>query len=161
MHRASGLSLTTRVTPGCSGRRPSSSLSHKKPVGLPAPVKAGFFSREMVTSRLLAGSLLGLSLAVVLWGTGYKLSLYRPHPSPAVRVSAAKLWVGPQETACVSRSHTKVTTPSTPVPQPLGIQSHISTYDASSKLTSSVASALGARLRFLSISLRSPPLPKL
>ena len=41
--------------------------------------------------RPLAIGLVGLALAVVLWGLGYKLSLYRPHPGPSVRMSVAKL----------------------------------------------------------------------
>lgn len=36
--------------------------------------------------------ILGLAIAVVLWGTGYKLSLYHRHPAPPP-VPIAKLWV--------------------------------------------------------------------
>jgi hypothetical protein len=49
--------------------------------------------------RPLALSLAGLGLAVVLWGLGYKLSLYRPHPTPSTRAGVAKLWAGPRKTA--------------------------------------------------------------
>ena len=36
--------------------------------------------------------ILGLAIAVVLWGTGYKLSLYHLHPTPSP-VPVAKLWI--------------------------------------------------------------------
>jgi hypothetical protein len=36
--------------------------------------------------------ILGLAIAVVLWGTGYKLSLYHRHPAPSP-VPVAKLWI--------------------------------------------------------------------
>lgn len=36
---------------------------------------------------------LGLMVAVVLWGTAYKLSLYHPHPAPSTRTQVAKLWL--------------------------------------------------------------------
>lgn len=35
---------------------------------------------------------LGLAIAVVLWGAGYKLSLYHRHPTPSP-VPVAKLWI--------------------------------------------------------------------
>lgn len=37
--------------------------------------------------------LLGLIVAIVLWGTAYKLSLYHPHPAPTMRTQVAKLWL--------------------------------------------------------------------
>jgi len=37
--------------------------------------------------------LLGLIIAIFLWGTAYKLSLYRPHPAPSTRTQVAKLWL--------------------------------------------------------------------
>ena len=36
---------------------------------------------------------LGLMVAIVLWGTAYKLSLYHPHPAPSTRTQVAKLWL--------------------------------------------------------------------
>ena len=41
--------------------------------------------------------LLGLVLAVVLWGLAYRLSLYHPHPDQSGRTNVAKLWVGPRQ----------------------------------------------------------------
>ena len=40
--------------------------------------------------------LVGLAFAIVLWGTGYKLSLYCPHPDSLSRVPVAKLWTEPR-----------------------------------------------------------------
>lgn len=37
--------------------------------------------------------LLGLIVAIFLWGTAYKLSLYHPHPAPTARTQVAKLWL--------------------------------------------------------------------
>lgn len=37
--------------------------------------------------------LVSVALAVVLWGVGYRLSLYRNHPGPSSRITAAKLGV--------------------------------------------------------------------
>ena len=39
--------------------------------------------------------LIGLALAVFLWGLGYKLSLYHPHRNHPGQTSVAKLWIGP------------------------------------------------------------------
>lgn len=47
---------------------------------------------ERFLSPISAG-FLGLMMAVVLWGTAYKLSLYHPHPAPVVRTQVAKLWL--------------------------------------------------------------------
>lgn len=41
--------------------------------------------------------LVGLALAVILWGLEYKLSLYQPHPYHSARVGVAKLWLGPRK----------------------------------------------------------------
>lgn len=46
--------------------------------------------------RPSAAGLIGLALAVFLWGLGYKLSLYHQHKSPASQTSVAKLWTGPR-----------------------------------------------------------------
>ena len=40
--------------------------------------------------------LVGLAIAIVLWGTGYRLSLYCPHPAHSSRVPVAKLWTEPR-----------------------------------------------------------------
>ncbi len=115
---------------------------------------AGFHAGRRVTSRLLACGLIGLALAVVLWGTGYKLSLYRPHPSPSVRVGVAKLWVGPQRSACV---RSKTTAQPTPDFQLLVVSKPAFSCNAEAPLDLSVAAALHVRFRLLLSTLRSPP----
>ena len=46
--------------------------------------------------------LLGLMIAIVLWGTSYKLSLYCPHPAQSSRTQVAKLWIAPRSTSIAS-----------------------------------------------------------
>jgi hypothetical protein len=114
-------------------------------------------------SRLLTSGLLGLALSVVLWGTGYKLSLYHPHPSPSVRVGVAKLWIGPQQRAsaqrhaCVRSAHTKGTKLLAAQTHFLCVQNRTSSYKAGVILEPSVVSALSVRFRLLLSTLRSPP----
>lgn len=43
--------------------------------------------------RRIPVGFLGLMVAIVLWGTAYKYSLYHQHPAPSVRVQVAKLWL--------------------------------------------------------------------
>ena len=39
---------------------------------------------------------LSLAIAVFLWGTTYKLSLYHHHPRHSAQVKVAKFWLGPR-----------------------------------------------------------------
>jgi hypothetical protein len=139
MNGEPGFYLMTRSALACDGQRAS---------------PTGFRAGRRVTSRLLAIGLIGLSLAVVLWGTGYKLSLYRPHPSPSLRVG---LWVGPERGARVRSAHTKTTAPLTPVFQLLVVSKPASPDHAEATLDPSVAAALHLRFRLLLSTLRSPP----
>jgi hypothetical protein len=54
-------------------------------------------------------ALVGLAIAVALWGYGYKLSLYHSHPTPSSLASVAKLWDGPRNAslAATPRLNTK------------------------------------------------------
>lgn len=56
----------------------------------PAPVTECQHSSHIF--RPCALGFLALAIAVALWGFGYKLSRYDPHPSAASRASIAKLW---------------------------------------------------------------------
>lgn len=56
------------------------------------PGRLRSYTCEKFLSPISAG-FLGLMVAVVLWGTAYKLSLYHPHPAPAARTQVAKLWL--------------------------------------------------------------------
>jgi hypothetical protein len=93
---------------------------------IPAPrsPRSGTLASSMIRNkklrtaivRPLAIGLIGLAIAVVLWGIGYRLSLYRPHPDPSVRMGVAKLWVGSRRAVCVSNARTKLVAV-TPDPQ--------------------------------------------
>jgi hypothetical protein len=48
-------------------------------------------------------SLIGLAVAVTLWGFAYKLSLYQPDETHASRSSVAKLWFGPKTGLATTR----------------------------------------------------------
>ena len=52
-------------------------------------------------------ALFGLAIAVTLWGYGYKLSLYRPHPAPSSLASVAKMWDGPRNPSKAAASNPK------------------------------------------------------
>jgi hypothetical protein len=54
--------------------------------------------------RPLNLGLIGLAVAVALWGFAYKLSLYYPdqnHPAP---IGVAKLWLGPEGTLLIAKN---------------------------------------------------------
>lgn len=52
--------------------------------------------------------LVGLALAISLWGYGYKLSLYLVHPTPTLRASAARLWIEPRNASVTAAFRLKV-----------------------------------------------------
>lgn len=56
---------------------------------------------------LIPAGFLGLIVAIVLWGTAYKLSLYHPHPAPTMRTQVAKLWVETRVSYVVSLRQVK------------------------------------------------------
>jgi hypothetical protein len=53
-------------------------------------------SSKFLLRPLILG-VMGLAIAVILWGLAYKLSLYRSHQNHHASVNVAKLWVGPRE----------------------------------------------------------------
>jgi hypothetical protein len=105
----------------------------------------------------LSIGLLGLALAVALWGIGYKLSLYRPHPTSSVRAGAAKLWVGPRNSGCIQGSRTKATTPPASNSQLLSAKNSTPLYSTGRAPHFSTTAADGSRFRLLLGTLRSPP----
>ncbi len=52
--------------------------------------------------RPCALGLIGLAIAVALWGFSYKLSLYHRHTGPSSRISVAKLWIDPRSASVVA-----------------------------------------------------------
>jgi hypothetical protein len=57
------------------------------------PDDLAFRRRRSLQYRTLL--LLALGIAVVLWGSWWRVSEYGPHPDPPYRTLAAKLWAGP------------------------------------------------------------------
>ena len=125
--------------------------------GAPAVSMACNNKRPRPIVRPLAIGLIGLALAVVLWGIGYKLSLYRAHPSPCVREGVAKLWVGPRNSACIKSAPRKVAAPSAPEFQLQTTHGLNFSYSDCAKLDSAPTFAHSASFRLLLSTLRSPP----
>jgi hypothetical protein len=57
--------------------------------------------------RPCALGIIGLAIAVVLWGVGYKLSLYHRHAAPSSSVPVAKLWIGSRNASVTAASRFK------------------------------------------------------
>ena len=65
--------------------------------GIGPEMKTGcLHSAWKMVRRPCALGLIGLATAVVLWGLGYKLSLYQQHPTRLACASVAKLSIGPR-----------------------------------------------------------------
>ena len=60
-------------------------------------------SWNQVFSPLAAG-IIGLVIAVALWGFSYKLSLYHRHQAPSSRIPVAKLWIESRNAFVVAAS---------------------------------------------------------
>jgi hypothetical protein len=61
--------------------------------------------------------LIGLAIAVALWGFGYKLSLYHRHAAPSSRVPVAKLWIEPRDAFVAAASSLNAKSHLVPTPQ--------------------------------------------
>jgi hypothetical protein len=57
-------------------------------------------------SRPCAFGIVGLALAVFLWGYGYKLSLYHRHATPS-SVPVARMWIEPRSASVAAASRLK------------------------------------------------------
>jgi hypothetical protein len=68
--------------------------------------------------RPLRLALVGLAVAVALWGFAYKLSLYRSDQNRSFPVNVAKMWLGPEgsSAAAVNRSATQASPGQAPQP---------------------------------------------
>ncbi len=82
-----------------------------------------------LTINPLTFCLLGLALAVFLWGLEYKVSLYHPHAKHSARMAVAKLWVGPRKPVSARNSRIKWHTPPAPASQLLPAR-YVSARDA-------------------------------
>jgi len=103
--------------------------------------------------------LIGLALAVFLWGLAYKLSLYHPHRSLAAGTNVAKLWVGPRKSFVASKTRVKVTVRPTVHLQPAVLVTEPSTLPLADTAILLLTPVSGVRNIFLaSLSMpRSPP----
>lgn len=81
------IKLPSSVTRTAISNTGSGSLCSDRPQRWHSPTLVGF---------------LGLIVAIVLWGTAYKLSLYHPHPAPSTRNQVAKLWLETRVSYAVS-----------------------------------------------------------
>jgi len=61
--------------------------------------------------------IVGLAIAVVLWGYGYKLSLYHRNTSHSGRIPVAKLWIEPRGASVATASSIKAISHLAPGPQ--------------------------------------------
>jgi len=61
-------------------------------------------SRWRYVIRPLNLGLIGLAIAVALWGFAYKLSLYHPHRNHTARTYVAKMWLGPKGASAAART---------------------------------------------------------
>jgi hypothetical protein len=61
--------------------------------------------------------IVGLAIAVVLWGYGYKLSLYHRNTSHSARIPVAKLWIEPRGASVTTASRIKAISHLVPGPQ--------------------------------------------
>jgi len=126
------------------------------PGGLPAIPVTRTTRRQIF--RPLGIYLIVLAVAIVLWGIGYRLSLYRPHPDPSARVSVAKLWVGPRKAICLSSPTKRAALPS-PYSHLAEVQNHTFPSGPDTILVISAATVSNGRVRLLLRTLRSPPTP--
>lgn len=58
--------------------------------------------------RPLILGVMGLAIAVILWGLAYKLSLYHSQQNHHTNLNVAKLWVGPRESLFALNNRTKL-----------------------------------------------------
>ncbi len=95
-------------------RKPAVESASARPAGMSERVLAW---REFCSPSALG--CLGLALAIVLWGYGYRLSVYQSHRDAASRTLAAKLWVDQRHSACTVGVQQQHPPSEAPEPSPL------------------------------------------
>jgi len=58
--------------------------------------------------------IIGLAIAIVLWGYGYRISLYHREAAPSARISIAKLWIEPRSASVEAASRLEAISHLTP-----------------------------------------------
>ena len=84
----------------------TASASQKRVLSSSAPT-TGFYPTWRQVSGPCALGIAALAIAVVLWGYGYKLSLYERNTSPSARTPVAKLWIEPRAASVATASSIK------------------------------------------------------
>jgi hypothetical protein len=93
-------------------------LSDRNPItiAVSAPQKPVLSCRRQARScypawRQVSGhcalGIIGLAIAVVLWGYGYRISLYHREGAPSARIPVAKLWIEPHSASVEAASRLK------------------------------------------------------
>ena len=110
--------------------------------------------------RPCALGIIGLAIAVVLWGVGYKLSLYHRHAAPSSSVPVAKLWIGSRNASVTAASRFKAKSHLVPGSQAFSVPiQRLPHYSRASACMLSVCMRDVAYFGFL-IPFRSPPPPR-
>jgi hypothetical protein len=113
-------------------------------------------SRWRFLLRPLTLGLLCLAVSVVIWGLGYKLSLYHTHPNSPARTTVAKLWVGPRGDVSKTTANAESTSHFT-----LDLHSALPQYISCLRFNNDAPDSSGkyrdTRFRMLLGTLRSPP----
>jgi len=81
------------------------SIARQSITRINAQMSCGVSSRKRRFSPCAIG-IVGLALAVVLWGTGYRLSLYHHHATSSV-IPVAKLWIESRNASMATASRLK------------------------------------------------------
>jgi hypothetical protein len=108
-------------------------------------------------SRHCTLGLIGLAITVALWGTGYKLSLYRGHAAGSSPFPVARMWTDQRNASIVAACALKAK--SHPLP---GSEVFSDTLQSAVRLRHAVACSLPVCMRYFSyfnalIPFRSPP----
>ena len=103
----------------------------------------------------LAG--IGLAIAIILWGLGYRLSQYRPHQHHAARADVVKLWIGPRGKPATLCCHVKVAVPPSPVLLSVGAPTVSQPSFFLETIVAAIAVIADSRFHSLLHTLRSPP----
>jgi len=119
--------------------------------------RLGFSPAWRQVSGPCALGIVGLAIAVILWGYGYKLSLYHRNAAPSARIPVAKLWIGPRSASVAATSRIKEL--SHPVSGSKAFVVHIQWLPSLSRAVASVPQLTEYRVAFceLQIPSRAPP----
>jgi hypothetical protein len=102
-----GLACRSKVfdpSPLTNAASPAQKSARRSAVGDRAPVRRRFMRNNFKPN---APALIGLAIAITLWGFGYRFSNYHFHAHSTAQAGAAKLCVEPRNAALVAASQLK------------------------------------------------------